>query len=766
MDNYLYSEINEDELLDNDRNNDETFEVGDVGDDWVPSITLTDFEKRINGDQMAKTTKLEELIKSKVPLTVEEIEEAMMSQDFFNYRTNEKNIDMSFKELDEIEHGQKKNRSSLNRTTHSSSFHRQRNQNSSGGRNDYRNNNTRNNRHNNENFDSEAAQKESEPLPIIPFNKYIFPLTIDHIKRVIKDEMTHIPSWSQQNPNFNPSINNNLMVSRDFDIILRIQLQQMAERPEIQSYSSKWNRRLLAKKHNIQLVIESNQEKEGNPEFGESSNDPNNLDKNKNKEGSCEVENSTKIRKFGKSTYSSVRGARELIKVHGSIKDENPGNLAEANDQNINKNQGVDSSFPAGNQHCIALTKMVYDILHDPIFNEKNIKDEVYYSHLSISGPMFYSIIEAGNDLLQDIYYYDYEIENCPAGHLHARLRLDQELRDAIDLTFQLLFGFSKHRTQNLTDRNDHNSPSYPSERTNEISQCKASMANLSARKWLMGKILSIRKGRHFILSLFHMPHISESYITILLETVLSCRDALLDLFKYSSIILPPLMALVPRAFRHRQGQDILAPHEGFGYSGNVSKLIEDWMVVCGVNDKFDEKFITKEDLTVRARLGVKVLETTAFFSNRIMQLNMYGDSSSIIHCVKAITQYYDPNTIEKCLPYSSGVVFLSLLYNSISIVPRQIEELKNLTKILVGGFTSYLVDKDSKGLAKIPIKLSPNALKDSEPIVLCVLQRSTNDPNLRSVLMNSISEVVSEDNKDKFIFELQELIVKSTSSN
>ncbi|KAH7650353.1 hypothetical protein FG379_003425 [Cryptosporidium bovis] len=726
MDSYFYSEINENELLDNDRNNDETFEVGDVGDDWVPSMTLTDFEKKID-NKARKTSKLEELVKSKVPLTVEEIEEAMMNQDFFNDRSNERSFDMSLKESDEVDCASRRHRSGSNRTSYSS-LHRQRNHNNFGRRYDDRNSNARNNRYNNEITDTEVVQRESEPLPIISFSQYIFPLTCDHIERVVKENMTYVPSWKSQIPDFNPSLNNNLMVSRDFDIILRIQLQQMAERPEIQSYSSKWNRRLLAKKHNILFVNEQGQGKEGNAEFYEPSNDANNLEKDKNKnkfkEGSYEMENnSERIRKFGKSTYSSVRGARELIKVHGSVRDENPDNSTKVNDQNQNKNQCVEGSFSTGNQQCIALTKMVYDVLHDPIFKEENVEDELIYdSCLQIPGPMFYSIIEVGNDLLQDIYYYDYEIENCPTGHLHARLRLDQELRDTIDLTFKLLFGFSK-QTQNIICGSDHNFSGCSSERINELSECETNMASLPARKWLMGKILSIRKGRHFILSLFYMPHISENYITILLETVLSCKEALLDLFKYSSIILPPLMALVPRAFRHRQGQDILAPHEGFGYSGNVRKLIEDWMVVFGVTDKFDEKYITEEDLTVRARLGVKILETAAFLSNRTMQSNMYGDSSSIIHCVKSINRYYDPGTIEKCLPYSSGVVFLSLLYNSISVVPRQIDELKSLTRILVGGFASYLVDKDSKGFVKTPIKLSSNALKDSEPIVLCVLQ-------------------------------------------
>ncbi|PPS94761.1 Voltage-dependent calcium channel alpha-1 subunit [Cryptosporidium hominis] len=786
MESYYYSEINKNELLDDDRHNDETFEVGEVGDDWVPSITLNHFDikqeyqEREGANQMKR---LEELMKSKTPLTVEEIEAAMMNQDFFreqgSTKTQEELHQQNYADF-EAEQNVRRNRVnsgySHNKGQHGSSFQqKQRNtssQHSSSKRNDDRSySGSRGHRGSHQDILSheQDTSKEPEAVPEIPFSSYISPLTKTHISEIISCNLSSPSNWDYSGLSNDPSRNNNLMASRDFDMILRIQLQQMAERPEIQSYSSKWNRRLLARKHNLPLGnSDSSEDKDQSKLNTKAGQEAEDRSKNKLKEGQIADQDSNRIRKFGKSTYSTVRGARELIKVHNLSKDDNSEtrdeiNIGENRDQ-IKSSINRDYSFSTGNAHYQMLSKQVFEVLHSNIFNspEFGSQDE---KKVQAPGPLVYSIIEAGNDLLQYVSYFDDEIENCPTGHLQARLRLDQELRDTIDLIFQLLFGFSKHSfgASGVEDANYKNGEHF---KVSEISFAERNIACLNARRWLLNKILNIRKGRYFVLSLFHMPHISESYMTVLLESIIACNDPIIEIFRSSSIILPPLMALVPRAFRYRQGQDILAPHDGFGYSGDIDKLVDDWRNIYGGNDPYDEKYVTREDLMAKAKLGVKILETTALLANRMMQSNNYRDTSSLVPSLSALLKYYNQEYIQSLLGISTGVVFLALLYNSISVVPRQIDALKQITRLLVLAFTNYLLERDSENSPIMPIKLSPIALKDSEPVVLCVLQRSTNDLNLKNILMSSISDVVGVENNDHFISELQELIVKGTSKN
>ncbi|OII74091.1 uncharacterized protein cubi_02893 [Cryptosporidium ubiquitum] len=788
MEDYYYSEINESELLDDDRHNDETFDVGEVGDDWVPSITLNHFEMRHEHqgrEGRNQMKRLEELMKSKTPLTVEEIEAAIMSQNFsreqgpgitqeefhqqnyLDHETEHNNV-----RRNRVHSGHSHNKGSL----HESSFQqRQRNasnQHFSTKRNDDRgysgSRGYKGGHHDNLNHDQDAS-KEPEPVPEIPFSSYIFPLTKAHMSEIISNNLSSPSNWNYSGFSNDTLRNNHLMVSRDFDMILRIQLQQMAERPEIQSYSSKWNRRLLARKHNLPLgngdSSEDRDQSKVQPKAGQETGD---RSKNKFKEGQIADQDPNRIRKFGKSTYSTVRGARELIKVHNLSKDDNSElrdevNIGENGEQSKSSISG-DSLFYTGNIHHQALSRQVFEVLHNSVFNSSEFgsKDD---NKVQAPGPLVYSIIEAGNDLLQDVSYFDDEIENCPTGHLQARLRLDQELRDTIDLIFQLLFGFSKY-TSVSPNTEDTGYRSGDNFKVSEISFTERNIACLNARRWLLNKILNIRKGRHFVLSLFHMPHISEGYMTVLLESILACNEPMIEIFRSSSIILPPLMALVPRAFRYRQGQDILAPHDGFGYSGDVDQLIDDWRNIYQGSDPYDEEYVTREDLMVKAKLGTKILETTALLANRMMQSNNYRDTSCLIPSLSALLKFYTQESIQSLLGISTGVVFLALLYNSISVVPRQVETLKQITRLLVLAFTNYLLERDSESSPIIPIKLSPNALKDSEPVVLCVLQRSTNDPNLKSILMNSISDVVGAENNDRFISELQDLIVRGTSKN
>lgn len=787
MEGYYYSEINESELLDDDRHNDETFEVGEVGDDWVPSITLNHFDVKHEyqeRERLNQMKKLEELMKSKSPLTVEEIEAAMMSQDFFKEQSSATIQEESYQQncVDhETEHNNvRRNRTnsgySHNKSQHGSSFQqRQRNssnQHTSTKKSDDRgysgSRNYKGDHYDNAGHDQDAS-KEPDPVPEIPFSSYISPLTKAHMSEIISKNLSSPLNWNYSGFSNDLLRNNHLMVSRDFDMILRIQLQQMAERPEIQSYSSKWNRRLLARKHNLPLgngdFSEEKDQSKVQPRLGQETGDKS---KNKPKEGQITDQDPNRIRKFGKSTYSTVRGARELIKVHNLSKDDNSElkdevNIKENGEQSKNSVNG-DCSLSTGNIHYQALSRQVFEVLHNNVFNlpEFGSKSD---SIVQAPGPLVYSIIEAGNDLLQDVSYFDDEIENCPTGHLQARLRLDQELRDTIDLIFQLLFGFSKY-TSGVSSMEDTNYRNIDNFKVSEISCTERNIACLNARRWLLNKILNIRKGRHFVLSLFHMPHISESYMTVLLESIIACNEPMIEIFRSSSIILPPLMALVPRAFRYRQGQDIMAPHDGFGYSGDIDQLVDDWRNMHERSDPYDEKYVTREDLMVKAKLGAKILETTALLANRMMQSNNYRDTSSLVPSLSALLKFYTQESIQNLLGISTGVVFLALLYNSISVVPRQVETLKQITRLLVLAFTNYLLERNSDNSPLTPIKLSPNALKDSEPVVLCVLQRSTNDLNLKSILMNSISDVVGVENNDKFISELQDLIVKGTSKN
>ncbi|KAJ1611199.1 membrane domain-containing protein [Cryptosporidium canis] len=786
MEDYYYSEINESELLDDDRHNEETFEVGEIGDDWVPSMTLNGFEmkqehqKKHEGGQR---TRLEELIKSKSPLTVEEIEAAMMSQEFFrDHDTNKVKEERNYRiHVDhEIEHNNSmRSRAnsghSQNKGQQKSSFQqRQRNTNNKhnsmkkGDDKGYVGNRSHKGHNDSVNVEQDFS-KESGPIPEIPYSNYISPMTSAHISEIISGNLSIPPNWNCSALYNDPSRNDNLMVSRDFDMILRVQLQQMAERPEIQSYSSKWNRRLLARKHNIHLAPgDSSDDKDASKSQGKLGQEVDAKSKNKSKEGQTGEQDPHRIRKFGKSTYSTVRGARELIKVHNISKDDNSELKSKVNSggsggQTKNPSNG-DCILSTRNAPYQALSRQVSEVLHSSIFNSSGF-GSIDEDKVQAPGPMVYSIIEAGNDLLQDVSYFDDEIENCPTGHLQARLRLDQELRDTIDLIFQLLFGCSKSKSWML-NTNGIGIKYGENIKTTEISCTEKKIASLNARRWLLNKILNIRKGRHFVLSLFHMPHISENYMTVLLESIIACDGPIFEIFNSSSIILPPLMALVPRAFRYRQGQNMLAPHEGFGYSGNIDHLIDEWRGINGQGDPYGEGYVTREDLMVQAKLGVKILETTALLANRTMQSNNYRDTSSLVSSVVALLKFNSKESIQRLLNVSTGVVFLALLYNSISVVPREIETLKQITRLLVLAFTNYLVEKDSNNLPKLPIKLSPNALKKSEPVVLCVLQRSTNDMNLKHILMGSISDVVGAENNDAFISELQDLIVKGTSKN
>ncbi|KAF7459044.1 Voltage-dependent calcium channel alpha-1 subunit [Cryptosporidium felis] len=782
MENYYFSEIDESELLDDDRCNDETFQVGEVGDDWVPSMTLKDFgvnSESCETKEGRNRPMLEELFKSKEPLTVEEIEVAMMSQEFFrDHEDGKTRGDSLISNVDEDDRDFSNGRRFR---AHSGNFH-SKNQNGSlinqrqknGGnqpsilrKNDDRSltGSKSQRRGNIEGVIDHESSREAESIPEIPFSKYIFPLTATHISNIISKNLSSPSNWNSPPNRFEPSTNNGFMVSRDFDVILRIQLQQMAERPEIQSYSSKWNRRLLARKHNLPLgqgehAEDKDTSKNSNRSVQEME------DKQKNVKESSTEQDSNRIRKFGKSTYSTVRGARELIKVHNLSREDNLEtkdelNIKERSNQVKSSVRGDYTTF--GNLHYYALSKYVFEVLHDGhfSFNKLAVNKKV---DIIAPGPLVFSIIEAGNDLLQDINYFDNEIENCPTGHLQARLRLDQELRDTIELIFQLIFGFSKSSSE-ISDKKDSGSGG-ESPKTVEISCSESNIASLDARRWLLSKILSVRKGRHFILSLFHMPHVSENYMTILLESISACNEQIIEIFRSSSIILPPLMVIVPRAFRFRQGQDLMVPHEGFGYSGNVDKLIDEWRNIHGGGDPYGEQYVTKEDLVVKAKLGVRILEVTALLANRTMQSNNYRENSSLVPTIRALLRYYSQEAIQKLLGISTGVVFLALLYNSISAIPRQIELLKEFTKSLVMAFTNYLLEKNTEGSFNHNLKLSSFALKDSEPVVLCVLQRSTNDPDLRAILMNSISAVVGKENNDLFISELQELIVRESIKN
>ncbi|KAH8582442.1 uncharacterized protein ELE39_001098 [Cryptosporidium sp. chipmunk genotype I] len=785
MEGYYYSEINESELLDDDRHNDETFQVGEVGDDWVPSITLNHFEMKKEyqeGKGNSQRKRLEELMKSKTPLTVEEIEAAMMSQDFFREQgpttIHEEHNQQNYADHETEHNNVRRNRVhsgySHNKGQHGSTFQQKQrnaiNQHSSTKRSDDRgysgSRGHRGGHYDIANHDQDIT-KEPEQVPEIPLSSYISPLTKAHISEIISCNLLSPPNWNYSGISNDPSRNNNLMVSRDFDMILRIQLQQMAERPEIQSYSSKWNRRLLARKHNLPLGNGDSSEDQSKSQT-KAGQEADEKSKNKLKEGQIADQDPNRIRKFGKSTYSTVRGARELIKVHNLSKDENPEmrneiNVGENGEQTKSSVNG-DCSFSTRNSHYQTLSRQVFEVLHSNIFNSPEFggQDE---NKVRAPGPLVYSIIEAGNDLLQYVSYFDDEIENCPTGHLQARLRLDQELRDTIDLIFQLLFGFSKY-TSGVSSMEDNNHRDGDHLKVSEISFAERNIACLNARRWLLNKILNIRKGRHFVLSLFHMPHISESYMAVLLESIIACAGPVIEIFRSSSIILPPLMALVPRAFRYRQGQDMLAPHDGFGYSGDIAKLIDDWRNIYGGGDPYDEKYVTREDLMVKAKLGTKILETTALLANRMMQSNNYRDTSSLVPSLSSLLKYYTQDSIQSLLGISTGVVFLALLYNSISVVPRQVDSLKQITRLLVLAFTNYLLERDSENSPIVPIKLSPIALKNSEPVVLCVLQRSTNDLNLKNILMNSISDVVGVENNENFISELQDLIVRGTSKN
>lgn len=784
MEGYYYSDINENELLDDDRHNDETFEVGEVGDDWVPSATLSSLgmkREHQKAGERSQNTNLEELLKSKLHLTVEEVETAIMDQDFFRDNGTDK-FQEEFHQhnnadnVAEYNHAKRDRAHSNYKGQHKYSFQqRQRNVNTQQHytkRSDdkgYSGSKFNKGHRDAANYDQEVS-KEPEPVPEFPYSSYIYPMTTAHISKIISNSLPSPPNWDCSALSNDPSKNNDLMVSRDFDLILRIQLQQMAERPEIQSYSSKWNRRLLARKHNIHLPPgDSSDDKDASKAQGKPGHGVDDKSKSKSKEGQVGDQDLNKIRKFGKSTYSTVRGARELIKVHNVTRsNDNPepkdeANLGGTGDQ-MKSHVNGDGALLTGNIPYQALSKQVSEVLHNSIFNSPEFEsnDEI---KVPAPGPLVYSIIEAGNDLLQDVSYFDYEIENCPTGHLQARLRLDQELRDTIDLIFQLLFGFSKSNSV-VSSVEDPNNKNGDCVRISEISCIERNIASLNARRWLLNKILNIRKGRHFILSLFHMPHISESYITVLLESIIACNGPMIELFKSSSIILPPLMALVPRVFRYKQGQDILTPHSGVGYSGNIDQLIDEWRDMYGGDDPYDEKYITREDQMVKAKLGVKILETTALLANRMMQSNNYRDTSSIVPIVSALLMFYSKESVQSLLAVSTGVVFLALLYNSVSVVPREVDILNQMTRLLVLAFTNYLLEKNSEGSPKIPIKLSSSALRSSEPVVLCVLQRSTNDMNLKSVLMNSISDVVGTDNNDMFVSELQDLIVSGTSKN
>ncbi|OII75784.1 hypothetical protein cand_030290 [Cryptosporidium andersoni] len=758
MQEYTDVSMDSDELLDDDRFNDETFDVDNIGDDWVPSITLEHLEDKECRYKACKTANESKNSGNTKLLTLEELEKSMQDQ----LKINEVHLGPCVYEGD------------IQDLTASNSYGKQPISDRLSHRRDRHNNNNRKGRIDDRNSSKGYRGNRKDNIESvenytrssqIPFTKYIAPLTKDHINYIIQGKLENPPNWSFPKDKLDLLNHNNLMTPRDFDLILRIQLQQMAERPEIQSYSSKWNHRLLARKHNTKKNIKG----EGN--ISGTIIDDTGLDVLRDSLDISDTAltdlNVGKMKKFGKTSYSSIRGARELIRVQNISKESENNELYDETNNSHERSEKL--RICSYNQYA-TLYKLVCDVLYGSAFDTQDgsiSRKEILPIYMP--GPLVNSIIETANDLLQDIRYIDNEIENCPPGHVQARLRLDQELRDTISAIFQLIFGIKRTNLVGYRDSNTfpNLSNSIYSETTDRVFE--GQIASLESRRWLMRKILSSRKGRNFLLRLFHMPHLTDTYLTSLLESIIASNDMIISIFRASTVVLPPLIALVPRVFRYKHGQDLLSPYQTINYTGNTTEAMSSWLKNNStLDDVMEDGEIRKSilsDLLTKAKLGTKILETTALLSNRIHQPNIFREST-LIPSVLALITYYTPYYIEELLATSPGVVICALLYNSISNLSKQTENLKILTKLLVTSFTRYLVDKNpTDGSIKKPLKLLPEALRDSEPVVLCVLQKSTSDVSLRTVLMNSISNVVGDEFTDTFISELQELIVRNTST-